>query len=347
MRAFRSSLRPESLTQDSPAKARLAAGWRAGWLLLLLASAGSLAAEPVIAPSGAHAGADVAAGGADPADAQPAPIRPGDPYPVYAPRLDEAEWHVDASPFHCRLTQPVPDFGAAVFETRAGLRLAFHFDSRSNPFAAGTTRLVAAAPQWDPTRATVDLGPAETLQQARPLTLAAPQAQRLLDSLYSGMAPIVRQHAWYADRRAVAVGLSSAGFRAAYRQYQQCLAQLLPVNFEQIARSRIRFPTDQWQLDADARRQLDLIILYTQADHAVTELFVDGHTDNVGRRLYNLDLSRKRAEAVARYLAANGVAENRIVTRYHGERYPVAANAQAAGRSENRRVTIRLERGDA
>lgn len=302
-------------------------------LLLMIAGAGSRLAASGPAPAG---------GSAQPGFEQSATAFGL----TYGARLDEAEWRVDASPFHCRLSQPVPDFGSAVFETRAGTRLAFHLDARNNPFAAGSARLSADAPHWDPDRTAVDLGAAATIEDARPLQLDAALAQRLLDSLYSGMAPVLRQQAWYADRLSLGVALSSAGFRAAYRQYQQCLAQLLPVNFEQIARSRVRFATDKWQLDADARQQLDLIIRYTSVDRAVTELFVDGHTDDVGRRLYNLDLSRKRAEAVASYLIANGIARERIVTRYHGERYPAVPGTAKASRSENRRVTIRLERGE-
>lgn len=264
----------------------------------------------------------------------------------FAARLDDAEWLVDSSVFACRLSHPVPDFGLAVFETRAGFSQDFRLQARSQPFRAGPARLSADAPPWDPARIAVDLGSAQTRAERQALHLEAVLAQRVLDSLNGGMAPVLRQQGASADNLTVEVALSSAGFRAAYRHYRQCLVQLLPVSFEQIARSWVRFAAGEWELDGAAREQLDLIVRYASADRAVTELFVDGHTDAAGRRLYNLELSKKRAEEVTRYLVANGIPEDLIVTRYHGERYPVAPNGTAE-RTDNRRVTIRLQRSEA
>jgi outer membrane protein OmpA-like peptidoglycan-associated protein len=86
------------------------------------------------------------------------------------------------------------------------------------------------------------------------------------------------------------------------------------------------------------------MVQYVKADPSVTSFYIDGHTDSMGRRLANLELSKKRAEVVTQFLVANGVDEAMITTRYHGERYPVADNSNAKNRADNRRVTIRLER---
>jgi outer membrane protein OmpA-like peptidoglycan-associated protein len=67
---------------------------------------------------------------------------------------------------------------------------------------------------------------------------------------------------------------------------------------------------------------------------------VEGHTDNYGTRNYNLDLSRRRAEAVARELAAHGFSDAAIVRQAWGSEYPAAPNDSADGRALNRRVTI-------
>lgn len=273
------------------------------------------------------------------------PVRTETALLSYQARLDQAEWHTEASPFRCRLWQPVPDFGDAVFETRAGYDPHFFLAPARNPFQTGRAGIQARAPHWQPDRPASVLGDVEVGEGEHPLNLPEGPARQLLTSLYQGMAPVISQNAWFADRLVVEVALSSAGFRGAYRQYQQCLGQLLPVSFEQIARTRVRFATDQWQLSRAARSQLDLVIRYVQTDSRVKELFVDGHTDDVGRRLHNLELSKKRAEAVAGYLAAAGIDQERITVRYHGERYPVVVNNSAVNRSKNRRVTIRLERG--
>ena len=72
----------------------------------------------------------------------------------------------------------------------------------------------------------------------------------------------------------------------------------------------------------------------------IREVRVEGHTDNVGNRTYNIDLSRRRAEAVARVLVANGFPDAGISRRGWAADFPVAPNDTAEGRAQNRRVTI-------
>lgn len=69
---------------------------------------------------------------------------------------------------------------------------------------------------------------------------------------------------------------------------------------------------------------------------------VYGHTDSTGSDAYNLDLSKRRADAVARYLISRGVSSARIQTQGMGESYPVADNNTAEGRGLNRRVEVKI-----
>ncbi len=69
---------------------------------------------------------------------------------------------------------------------------------------------------------------------------------------------------------------------------------------------------------------------------------VDGHTDNVGSDSSNFDLSRRRARSVAEYLASRQVDPRRLSMRGFGEAQPIASNGSSAGRSQNRRVEIRI-----
>jgi outer membrane protein OmpA-like peptidoglycan-associated protein len=68
---------------------------------------------------------------------------------------------------------------------------------------------------------------------------------------------------------------------------------------------------------------------------------VAGHTDNVGRDAYNMDLSQRRAKAVMDYFTGKGVAADRLSAKGYGETQPVASNAKADGRAQNRRVELR------
>ena len=67
---------------------------------------------------------------------------------------------------------------------------------------------------------------------------------------------------------------------------------------------------------------------------------VVGHTDNTGEASYNLDLSQRRANSVARVLTNNGVPPQRVQAIGAGEDSPVASNQTEEGKAQNRRVEI-------
>ena len=74
--------------------------------------------------------------------------------------------------------------------------------------------------------------------------------------------------------------------------------------------------------------------------HPNSTVRVVGHTDNVGSAAYNQQLSEDRALAVARILVRDGVSASRITYSGRGYNEPIATNATAAGRAQNRRVEI-------
>src|ERR1041385_5343845 len=70
------------------------------------------------------------------------------------------------------------------------------------------------------------------------------------------------------------------------------------------------------------------------------KLEIDGFTDNKGTPEYNMTLSDKRAKAVRDFLVSQGVSTDAVTTKGFGESNPVATNATAAGRQQNRRVEL-------
>src|SRR3546814_13361039 len=74
------------------------------------------------------------------------------------------------------------------------------------------------------------------------------------------------------------------------------------------------------------------------------ELSIEGHTDNTGDAAQNRSLSADRARAVADALVALGVVPGRLQSQGFGQDRPVADNATAEGRAQNRRLElVRLE----
>jgi outer membrane protein OmpA-like peptidoglycan-associated protein len=89
-----------------------------------------------------------------------------------------------------------------------------------------------------------------------------------------------------------------------------------------------------------ARAKLDQVATALKASEADTSFIVEGYTDSRGSLALNEDLSSRRAAAVRDYLVSQGVAADRITSRGLGPSNPVADNATAEGRANNRRVEI-------
>ena len=258
-------------------------------------------------------------------------------------RLEKVEWQVAGDQFECRLSQPVTDFGTGEFVRRAGEQATFRLDARERWLGNGSATLLAAAAPWQPGRGDINLGVVNVAAGDVPFNSSQDQAGRLLTGLLEGRSPLVR-HRTAAGGESLEVRLLPVRFRKAYDDYLACTAKLLPVNFDQVRQSVVGFPDGGVELDPMAKAKLEIILDYMKADPAVNRVELDGHSDNGGNRLANRDLSRRRALAVMEYLKANGVPEERIIMRFHGERYPLVANNNAANRAKNRRVAVKLDK---
>lgn len=104
---------------------------------------------------------------------------------------------------------------------------------------------------------------------------------------------------------------------------------------------KVLFDTAKANLKPAAQQQLARVVQAVKGQSNV-QVQVIGHTDGQGTDAYNMRLSQQRAESVAAYLAQNGVPRQSIKADWRGKREPVATNATADGRAQNRRVEILL-----
>ena len=75
-------------------------------------------------------------------------------------------------------------------------------------------------------------------------------------------------------------------------------------------------------------------------DNPDVKIQITGHTDNIGRQAYNLELSQDRARAVANCLLNEGIAMSRVSYKGLGSSEPVAGNDTEEGRAQNRRTEL-------
>jgi outer membrane protein OmpA-like peptidoglycan-associated protein len=103
----------------------------------------------------------------------------------------------------------------------------------------------------------------------------------------------------------------------------------------------VTFAFDSANLNSQFYPVLDKVAT-TLAEFDKTVIEVAGHTDSVGTAAYNQQLSERRANSVAAYLASRGVSQSRMVTIGAGKDHPIASNDTEEGRAQNRRVEITI-----
>jgi outer membrane protein len=102
---------------------------------------------------------------------------------------------------------------------------------------------------------------------------------------------------------------------------------------------KLLFDFDSAELRPESITELERVVKF-MGDVPFAKTMVEGHTDSVGADAYNMSLSDRRAKAVFDYLSSRGVDPARMSSVGKGETAPIADNATAEGRQENRRVML-------
>jgi len=123
---------------------------------------------------------------------------------------------------------------------------------------------------------------------------------------------------------------------------QRDLAELSAQNTQRGVMVTLRdmlFATGRAELQPGVRSAIERLAEVLR-QHPERRMLIEGFADSTGGSAMNLGLSQRRAEAVRGALVRAGVAPQRLEVRAFGEEYPVADNATAAGRQQNRRVEL-------
>jgi outer membrane protein OmpA-like peptidoglycan-associated protein len=140
-------------------------------------------------------------------------------------------------------------------------------------------------------------------------------------------------YGYYADKQEQELRRSMQGTGVEVQRQGDVIQLIMPGN--------ITFATDSADIASSFYAPLNnLAGSFRQYQQNSIEIV--GHTDSTGSHAYNMGLSQRRAQSVANYLAAQGVEQTRLSTRGMGPDQPLASNASAEGRAQNRRVEVTL-----
>ena len=266
---------------------------------------------------------------------------------LYKADVSSSEWKTSAAPFNCSLTHSIPTFGKAIFSRKAGGGELFYLESLGKiVFPPGQAVLETSPPVWRSDVLPERVSEVTAVAGNRPISLSATQIAPLVAQLSAGINLMYTSQAVESkssEPSVMRIMLTAKNFPDAYKKYQQCVADLIPFTFAQVARTSINYAEKAAGLSANNKTELGKVARYIQADAKVVGVFVDGHSDNTGSAEDREAISKQSAEWVAAYLTERGVAADKITTRWHADKFLIANNKTEAGRAENRRVTVRLE----
>lgn len=140
-------------------------------------------------------------------------------------------------------------------------------------------------------------------------------------------------YGYYVDKQEEELRRSMQGTGVEVQRQGDTIQLIMPGN--------ITFATDSADIASSFYSPLNnLASSFRQYNQNSVEIV--GHTDSTGNHAYNMSLSQRRAQSVANYLMAQGVDSSRLSTRGAGPDQPIASNATADGRAQNRRVEVTL-----
>lgn len=117
---------------------------------------------------------------------------------------------------------------------------------------------------------------------------------------------------------------------------------MLPVSKGQtIVLNNIFFDFNKAELKKESNFELKKLLDLLKKN-PIMEIEVSGHTDDVGSKAFNKELSQKRADAVKKYLVENGIEATRIQSLGYGDEKPLIDNINTKEKSKNRRVEFTI-----
>jgi outer membrane protein OmpA-like peptidoglycan-associated protein len=264
----------------------------------------------------------------------------------YTAKVENSVWQLkDENRLQCVLSHKLPGYGEAMFSSFASkqLNMEFELDMLRLPKSYGVAAVYSVPPKWMPgqvQRTIADM----TIRKQYNGDLPEQAAWTMLTELEKGFWPTIYYQDWYNQYDRVAVGLNASNFAMPYEQFVECVANLLPYSFQDIAYTVLTYQFNNTNLTKYSQKRLAMIGEYLKEDTDLELVLLDGYTDSFGGRAINKQISVRRAVEIKSFFSSLGVAPERIEITGHGERRHVSPNTNESTRAENRRVIIRMSK---
>ena len=264
----------------------------------------------------------------------------------YVATPQQSQWEmVVNTPLECQLVHPIPNYGDAVFSSRASkkINLDFELKMRRPMGQTANVSLVSMPPPWRPGENAERVDQLHFYQQFDGY-VGGQAAWGLLSELENGRYPTFSYSDWQSRHQRVEVSLSAVTFQSKYNVFSDCISNLLPYSFEDIAFTILHYDRKSVQLNKASQKRLGQIAEYIRHNPDIDLVLVSTYTDSSLSKSESQTLSDRRAEELRKYFKELGLPEDRIQVQGYGRRRPVADNASPVGSDKNRRVVISLGR---
>ena len=141
-------------------------------------------------------------------------------------------------------------------------------------------------------------------------------------------------YGYYADKQEAALRASMANTGVEVQRQGDNITLVMPGN--------ITFATNSANIAPSFYQPLNNLANSLKQFNNQNQIQIVGYTDSTGNYNYNMQLSQQRAQSVASYLTSQGVSGQYLSVRGAGPADPIASNATADGRAQNRRVQVTL-----
>jgi outer membrane protein OmpA-like peptidoglycan-associated protein len=264
----------------------------------------------------------------------------------YSADIHTSQWQLsDDSRLQCTLSHQIPRYGEARFSAKASrkLNMEFELDMMLLPDNYSLAEVRSVAPNWQPGISSRTLANMKLHKQFNP-SLPKKVAWTMLSELEQGMSPTFYYDDWYSDEDKISVGLSTARFKNAYKDFVGCVGNLLNYNFDDIAYTVLNYQSSSDKFTKASQKRIDMIREYLSLDPNLELVLIDAYSDSYGGRWSNLKLSERRAAKIRDYFVKNGIDISRIEAKGYGEKRHIASNDTTLGRGKNRRVVIQMQK---